>query len=81
MLTQCIKRGEVKCGTDACTYDRWQCTTPELLQGIGTCENLAEGSDEGGRARLLDTGFEEVGGLEECGGKAAGCKTGEEVER
>ena len=30
---------------------------------------------------LLDTSFEEVGGLEERGGQAAGCKTGEEVER
>lgn len=47
MLAQCIKRSEVKRGTDACPYDRWQCTAPELFQGIGTCENLAEGSDEG----------------------------------
>ena len=30
---------------------------------------------------LLDPGFEEVGRLEESGGQAAGCQTGEEVER
>ena len=81
MLAQCIEGSEVKRRTDACTYDRWQRPAPELLQGTGTCENLAEGSDEGGRAGLLDTGFEEVGRLEERGGQAAGCETGEEVER
>ncbi len=47
MLAQCIKRGEVERGTDACTYYRWQCPAPELFQGIGTCENLAESTDEG----------------------------------
>ena len=80
MLTQCIERGEVKRGTNACSYYRRQCTAPELFQGTGTCKNLAEGSEEGCRAGLLDTGFEEVGGLEERGRQAAGRKAGEEVE-
>ena len=48
MLAQCIQRGKVKGGPDACTYDRWQCTAPKLFQGIRTCENLAKCSAEGG---------------------------------
>ena len=67
MLAQRIKRGEVKRRTNACTYYRWQCPAPELFQGIGTCEDVAEGSDERCRAGLLNTGFEQVGGLKERG--------------
>jgi len=33
----------------------------------------AEGGEEGAGARLLDAGFEEVGGLQEDGGGEAGC--------
>lgn len=80
MLAQCIKRREVKRGTNARTYYRRQCAAPELFQGIGTCKNLAECNEEGCGAGLLDTGFEEVGGLEERSRQAAGCKTGQEVE-
>jgi len=34
----------------------------------------------GAVAGLLDAGFEQVGGLEEEGGRAAGAEAGEEVE-
>ena len=47
MLAQCIKRGEVKRRTNACTYDGRHCAAPELFQGTGTGENLAEGGEEG----------------------------------
>ena len=80
MLAQRIKRGEVKRRTNPRTYYRRKCPAPELLQGIRTCEDLAEGSDEGGRTGLLDTSFEQVGRLEESGRQAASRETGEEVE-
>ena len=80
MLPQRIKRGEVKRRTKTCTQHRWKRPAPELLQGIGTGENLAYGTGEGRRSGLLDTGFENVGRLEEGGGQATSCETGEEVE-
>jgi hypothetical protein len=43
-------------------------------------ENGAEDWEEGRRAGLLDTGFEEVGRLQEDRGAEAGEEAGEEVE-
>jgi len=40
---------------------------------------LADGLEEGGRAGLLDAGFEEVGGLEEDRGKDARPQTSYEA--
>jgi hypothetical protein len=53
-----------------------------LADGVGAIEDLAEGVGESGGAGagLLDAGFEQVGGLQEEGGCAAGAETGEEVE-
>jgi len=46
---------------------------PELADWVGAIEDLAQGVGDGGGAGagLLDAGFEQVGGLEEEGGRAA----------
>jgi hypothetical protein len=67
MLAQGIETGKVQSRTKASSYDRGQCSSPKLLQGIGTCEYFAKGGGERGGVRLLNAGFEKVGWLEERG--------------
>ncbi len=43
-------------------------------------EDRAEDRKKSGVARLLDTGFQEVGGLQQDGGAEAGEETGEKME-
>jgi len=47
---------------------------------MGTGEDGAQDGDEGGGAALLDSGLEEIGGLEEDGTRDAGSQACEEVK-
>lgn len=80
--THAVEHAEVEGAAEAGADHGGGGAAPELADGVGAIEDLAQDVADGGGAGagLLDAGFEEVGGLEEEGGCAAGAEAGEEVE-
>jgi hypothetical protein len=77
-----VEHAEVEGAAEAGADHRGGGAAPELADWVWAIEDLAQGLADGGGAGagLLDAGFEQVGGLEEEGGCAAGAEAGEEVE-
>lgn len=76
---QCVQRGEVQCGACPCADHRGKSPPPQIPDAIGLGEDIPHGQEQGGRLALLEARLQQVGGLEQDSGGAAGGQPSEKM--
>ena len=80
-MTERIQSGEIESRSKAGADDGGKRTTPKVKKRAWAGSDATEGGEKGGRMGLLETGFQEVGGLEEECREDPGGKTSQKMKR